>query len=445
MPLNLPELQKTREQLLTSKLQREYVPKEFDIRQQQLGLQQKQYGLNERQQSLTEAKYTDEQNQAGLDYLLSGATWVDGQQDKPTAWNTYRSYALNRLPANMREQAASQIPEQYDPNFVGMLKGLKEQSLSDIQAKYSSRAIGYGGVPSEVYAIAIGAGLDPARLAPGADPLTPEEQAAYNRSAAGRTSAQRNISAALMSGAVTPEQSNIARQEAVLTGYQARNKELGAASGKAEAELPVNLAQMNSTLKSIDVNKNAIKSILPVINRFNTGVGSKLLADIGFKENQQIKNTIDQIKSSTGLNMLADLKARGITLGQVTEAEHALLQKNIAALEQSNTADEVKRNFEIVLATYDRLQEGLRADYAANVQKSRIDPYANGRSSNAGPDSGAYDRELTDQEKAQTLATNPFVGQPPATLYGIINSTDLSKMNPIQLQQLKEAIQQLKE
>lgn len=110
-----------------------------------------------------------------------------------------------------------------------------------------------------------------------------------------------------------------------------------------------------TTLDRIEKNADKVFQAAPLrALQERTGI-SLTHADTAYRQD------IGAIKASLGLDALARLKVdKGTSLGQVTHAEHDLLQKSVSALDAARDPQEVKQEIKRIRQFYQRYQTALR-------------------------------------------------------------------------------------
>jgi hypothetical protein len=122
-----------------------------------------------------------------------------------------------------------------------------------------------------------------------------------------------------------------------------------------------------------DITTNTIDRILSQVEAHpsqTTGLGGRAEAALGVGYGNDTAQLLSTIKSNVGLGKLQDLReaakaagAAGSGLGAVSEFEDKLLQDSIAALDQSQSADQFKQNLRIVKEVYKAVvTRGIKPD-----------------------------------------------------------------------------------
>ena len=81
----------------------------------------------------------------------------------------------------------------------------------------------------------------------------------------------------------------------------------------------------------------------------------------------ELYNEIETIKSRFGMQYLEQLKQKGITLGQITQAEHALLQQQLGTLDITGKERPLDRNLEEIRRTAKRMLDYATQDYYKSI------------------------------------------------------------------------------
>lgn len=127
-------------------------------------------------------------------------------------------------------------------------------------------------------------------------------------------------------------------------------------------ELPKAQNALQSAYDETDKIKGFITKAIPKASAWTTGLMSQAIGSIGGTEARNLRGILDSIKASIGLQSLKELKAGGGTLGQVTEAEHKLLQDKWTSLDQAATKEEFVSRLNDLIASLDRFKN--RSTYA---------------------------------------------------------------------------------
>jgi hypothetical protein len=88
---------------------------------------------------------------------------------------------------------------------------------------------------------------------------------------------------------------------------------------------------------------------------------------LGWTDAGELNNYLTTLKTRLGMDYLADLKSRGITLGQVTEAEHRKLQGMLGQLNQAGKERVLDTELDAVLKQSQRVFDSARQDYERSI------------------------------------------------------------------------------
>jgi hypothetical protein len=102
----------------------------------------------------------------------------------------------------------------------------------------------------------------------------------------------------------------------------------------------------------------AIPQIVP-------GLGSALR----WTDPGKLYNQVATIKNRFGLDYLQKLRESGVTLGQVTEREHKILQEQLGALNVTSDEESLDRDLEEVRKTARRMLDYATQDYYKSINK----------------------------------------------------------------------------
>jgi len=133
-----------------------------------------------------------------------------------------------------------------------------------------------------------------------------------------------------------------------------------------------NLAYTDATINAIsDAESLLEKGGLPV-----TGFWGNMLKDIAGTGAADLKNSIVTIKSAIGFDKLQDMRDNSPTggaLGQVSERELAQLNASLGSLEQSQSAEQFKKNLMRVKDYYQKYYKATMAQVKAYEQGLKFD------------------------------------------------------------------------
>lgn len=133
-----------------------------------------------------------------------------------------------------------------------------------------------------------------------------------------------------------------------------------------------NLAYTDATINAIsDAESLLDNSKLPV-----TGFWGNMLKDISGTPASDLKNSIVTIKSAIGFDKLQDMRDKSPTggaLGQVSERELAQLNASLGSLEQSQSAEQFRKNLIRVKDHYQKYYKATMAQVKAYEQGLKFD------------------------------------------------------------------------
>lgn len=143
--------------------------------------------------------------------------------------------------------------------------------------------------------------------------------------------------------------------------------------GKYEGERGALARQATSALSTLDQkhrlveqNIDAILETLKSENVPSTGTIGWMTSGIRGSNAYNTAAKLQQVKSNLGLDELMTLKASGGTLGQVTEAEHRLLQTTLANLDQFTDKQQLVDELTRLKATLAENRQRRKAEYDRN-------------------------------------------------------------------------------
>jgi hypothetical protein len=161
---------------------------------------------------------------------------------------------------------------------------------------------------------------------------------------------------------MTPKE--LADYEAVRLGNVQKEMEIEA---KTNPKPTANLAYTDATINAIsDAESLLANSKLPV-----TGFWGNMLKDISGTGAADLKNSIKTIYASIGFDKLQDMRDKSPTggaLGQVSERELAQLNASLGSLEQSQSAEQFKKNLMRVKDHYQKYYKATMAQVKAYEQ-----------------------------------------------------------------------------
>lgn len=130
---------------------------------------------------------------------------------------------------------------------------------------------------------------------------------------------------------------------------KAYQEHAGGEQGKEAGTRPERTRQTQTKLATIDANQTRVLGFLDEADQlidngtFTTGFFGNIAKGIGGTDARRLAGILRSIGSNLGLQELLDLKAGGGGLGSVTEAEHALLQSRVGAIDQAQAGADLKK------------------------------------------------------------------------------------------------------
>jgi hypothetical protein len=127
-----------------------------------------------------------------------------------------------------------------------------------------------------------------------------------------------------------------------------------------------NLAYTEATLNAISDAENTLNN-----SKFATGFFGNMLKDIAGTDAANLRASIDTIKASIGFDRLQKMREdspTGGALGQVSERELAQLNASLGSLEQSQDAEQFRRNLVRVKDHYQKYYKATMAQVKAYEQ-----------------------------------------------------------------------------
>jgi predicted NBD/HSP70 family sugar kinase len=148
--------------------------------------------------------------------------------------------------------------------------------------------------------------------------------------------------------------------------------------GKYQGELPQKAREARAIMANIDQKHKLVAQdidhVMTLINQAQipaTGFWGDWLKNTGDTTASDVNLLLDTIRTHVGLDELQSLKASGSTLGQVTEAEHRLLQAALGNLNQRQSKEQFLRSLErlkTTLAERKQLRERAYQEQFAGTQ-----------------------------------------------------------------------------
>lgn len=84
--------------------------------------------------------------------------------------------------------------------------------------------------------------------------------------------------------------------------------------------------------------------------------------------------TLQTVQSNAIIDQLVAIKRTGATLGQITEKELEVLQNSVAALSQSQTPEQLRRNLRKYRSQLGRTLDRARANVKRDIERGRLNP-----------------------------------------------------------------------
>jgi hypothetical protein len=117
--------------------------------------------------------------------------------------------------------------------------------------------------------------------------------------------------------------------------------------GKDFGERPAKMRQAQTNMRQLEVQHDRVTRMLDEVDNlagfWTTGLMSQPMENIRGTEARRLAGRIRSINANLGLTELRALKDAGVSLGQVTEAEHALMQRLYGELSQAESPEDLKR------------------------------------------------------------------------------------------------------
>ena len=204
-------------------------------------------------------------------------------------------------------------------------------------------------------------------------------------------------------------------------GGKAYQEHAGGEQGKEAGTRPERMRQTQTKLATIDANQTRVLGFIDEAEQlidngtFTTGFFGNIAKGIGGTDARRLAGILRSIGSNLGLQELLDLKAGGGGLGSVTEAEHALLQSRVGAIDQAQAGADLKKTLaDIRQAITEGKQlrdEAYKRDFVDAPSAPRSSGGSGGRASaTGGPTPGRMTRDqfqqVIDAEQARATREN---------------------------------------
>jgi hypothetical protein len=162
-------------------------------------------------------------------------------------------------------------------------------------------------------------------------------------------------------------------------GEAAAQAEEGKLVGKEAAERAQKSRDAQRLIREVNAKHDnvyqALKDVQGALNAPGfpaNGTLSQLMNFFGESNARELRNKLGLIKANLGLEELTNLKSAGTTLGQVTEAEHRLLQEITAVLDPTQEVGKIRENMGRIWGTleggYVRRNEAFASDFPEGAQ-----------------------------------------------------------------------------
>lgn len=113
-----------------------------------------------------------------------------------------------------------------------------------------------------------------------------------------------------------------------------------------------------------DTVNNKIEEALQNVDKWTTGVPGVVSGMVPGTKSHDLQNTLNTVKANIGFDKLQSMRnasPTGGALGQVSEMENKLLQQTFGSVEQSQSADQLRKNLEELQKVYNRIIHGEEA------------------------------------------------------------------------------------
>lgn len=151
-------------------------------------------------------------------------------------------------------------------------------------------------------------------------------------------------------------------------GAIAEGSAMGTAFGKGNAEWqllgPQRQSQTEALVREMEAFVDKAKRIKNNPSLWRSTGFMTYLPSLRGSEGANLDADIESLRAATGLTGLTALKQSGVTLGQVTQAEHDLLQNEIASLSQIQDDETFMRQVQRIIDRTERLMSTARGEFA---------------------------------------------------------------------------------
>jgi hypothetical protein len=164
-------------------------------------------------------------------------------------------------------------------------------------------------------------------------------------------------------------------------GAGAQQRKFGEERGQLEANAPIARAAVADATTNLTRMEAEAKAILadPAVSRITGVTGA--FPDIPGSAASDVRARLGALKSQVGfavLQAMRDASKTGGALGQITDKENELLQRNLAALDTSQSTEALRRNIVQVIqyaqGARERIERGYRDTYERVVGTQGMQP-----------------------------------------------------------------------
>lgn len=148
--------------------------------------------------------------------------------------------------------------------------------------------------------------------------------------------------------------------------------QIGAETKKAEGmvkkqfDAPGAKAALDSTTATQQIVLDTIDTILPKVNEWTTGYVGDKLSNLSGTDAADLQNNLNTIRANVGFDKLAEMRANSPTggaLGNVSDTENRLLASTMAAVEQSQSPQQLTQNLKLLKTRIAQSNERIRDAY----------------------------------------------------------------------------------
>jgi hypothetical protein len=188
-------------------------------------------------------------------------------------------------------------------------------------------------------------------------------------------------------------------------GQAAEEKAAGTEAGKYAGELAPRAMQARNTLRRFDDKQaeafakiDKAMQIMDTATFPTTGRIGQALEALGYEPSMDLAAQLRTLKAQVGLDELVDLKARGGTLGAVSDAEGNRVASAVADLEKAQSKESLKAAFATLKSVLQTTKTRLREAYDAEFERQE------GRTRLPAPGQGPPARKAISQAEINALA-----------------------------------------